>query len=345
MTRAVAVRLGAFAGALALAFAGAFALGSVVDPVAAADPAPSGGHAEGMPVGEAEGGEHGGGHSEPDAQPPGLAVSQSGYTLVPKSTFFQPGKPQTLSFTIQGPDGKTVTQYTETHEKDLHLIVVRRDLSGFHHVHPTRAADGTWSIPFTFTAGGTWRLFTDFQPTALGKTLTLGADVNVSGLYIPVPLSEPASVYSVDGYDVTLAGKPVAGKESELTFSISRAGKPVTDLQPYLGAFGHLVSLRGGDLAYLHTHPSIEAKAGMKGGPEIQFGPTFPTAGTYSLFLDFQHAGKVRTAEFTVNVGSTGTAIVPPTELPSASQTPAPSSKPGQTPGQTPGHEETPHGH
>ncbi|WBQ04524.1 hypothetical protein [Kribbella sp. CA-293567] len=315
MSRAVAVRLGAFAGAVALAFAGAFALGSVVDPVAAADPAPAAGEHGAVP----ETGTHGAGHSETDAQPPGLAVSQSGYTLLPKKTFFQPGKAQKLEFTVQGPDGRTLTQYTRTHEKDLHLIVVRRDLSGFHHVHPTRAADGTWSIPFTFTAGGQWRMFTDFQPAALGKTLTLGADLNVSGLYIPVPLNEPASVYSVDGYDVTLAGTPVAGQESELTFSVSKAGKPVTDLQPYLGASGHLVSLRGGDLAYLHTHP-------LKG---ITFGTTFPTAGTYSLFLDFKHADKVRTAEFTVNVGTDGTAIVPPAELP----------------GETPGHEETPHGH
>ncbi len=338
MTRAVALRLGAFVGVLALAFAGAFAIGSAADPIAAADPAPStGNHADGMGDGMDEGAEtagHGEGHSETGGQPPGLAVSESGYTLIPKATFFQPGKPQNLAFTIQGPDGKPVTQYTQTHEKDLHLIVVRRDLSGFHHVHPTRAADGTWSIPFTFTAGGTWRMFTDFQPAGHDKTLTLGADLNVSGLYIPVPLSEPASIFSFDGYDVTLAGTPAAGKEAELTFTISRGGKLVKDLQPYLGAFGHLVSLRGGDLAYLHTHPSEEAKAGMKGGPQITFGTTFPTAGTYSLFLDFQHAGKVHTAEFTVNVGTTGTAIVPPAELPSA----APTTK-------KPGHAETPHGH
>jgi len=329
MTGAVALRLGAFAGALALAFAGAFALGSAVDPIAAADPAaPS--DSTGM-TGMTDG--HGGGDTADTAaaQPPGLAVSQSGYTLVPATTLFQPGKQETLKFTIQGPDGKPVTQYTETHEKDLHLIVVRRDLSGFDHVHPTRDASGTWSIPFTFTAGGTWRLFTDFQPTALGKTLTLGTDVNVSGLYIPVPLNEPTSVFSIDGYDVTLAGTPIAGKESELTFTVSKGGKPVTDLQPYLGAFGHLVSLRGGDLAYLHTHPAQEAEAGQKGGPGITFGTTFPTAGTYSLFLDFQHAGKVRTAEFTVNVGTTGTPIVPPSALPTAAPTPT--------------DESTPHGH
>ena len=126
----------------------------------------------------------------------------------PAKTFFTSGTKTELRFTIQGPDGKPVTQYTKTHEKDLHLIVVRRDLSGFHHVHPTRAADGTWSIPFTFTAGGTWRLYADFQPAGHDSTLTLGTDVNVTGLYVPVPVAEPASVYSFDGYDVTLAGHP-----------------------------------------------------------------------------------------------------------------------------------------
>ncbi|TWD81618.1 hypothetical protein FB561_2734 [Kribbella amoyensis] len=341
MSRAVALRLGAFAGALALAFAGAFAIGSAVDPVAAADPAPK---AESTGMGEMDGpgmgGDehadepgteqgHGEGHGDPAAQPPGLAVSQSGYTLVPVTTFFQPKKQETLRFAIHGPDGKPVTKYTATHEKNLHLIAVRRDLSGFHHVHPTMAADGTWSIPFTFTAGGTWRLYADFQPAALEKPLTLGTDVNVSGLYVPVPLNEPAAVSTIHGYVVTLAGKPAAGKEAELTFTVTKDGKPVTDLQPYLGAFGHLVSLRSGDLAYLHNHPAQTAKAGQKGGPGISFGTTFPTAGTYSLFLDFQHAGAVHTAEFTVEVDADGTEIVPPTELPRA----------------TPTHASTPHGH
>ncbi|TDU88872.1 hypothetical protein EV138_2424 [Kribbella voronezhensis] len=333
MTRAVALRLGAYAGALALAFAGAFALGSAVDPIAAADPAAKTGDQPMAGMGD-EGGTHGAGHQvdSPGAQPPGLAVSQDGYTLAPATTFFQQGKQETLKFTIVGPDGKPVTQYTKTHEKDLHLIVVRRDLSGFHHVHPSRDASGVWSIPFTFTAGGTWRIFTDFQPAGHGKTLTLGSDVNVSGLYVPVPLPAASSVTSTDGYDVTLAGTPAAGKESELTFSVSKNGKPVSDLEPYLGAFGHLVSLRSGDLAYLHNHPAQEAAPGSKGGPQIKFATTFPTASTYSLFLDFQHGGKVHTAEFRVDV--TGQAIVP---------SPMPSGMPNNS--GTPGHEETPHGH
>ena len=299
MSRAVALRLGAFAGALALAFGAAFAIGSAVDPIAAADTASSTPAAHG----EEMGGMEQAGHDE-GGQLPGLAVSDAGYTFAPATTSFQSGATTRLRFTIQGPDGKPVTQYTKTHEKDLHLIVVRRDLSGFHHVHPTMDATGAWSIPFTFTSGGTWRLYADFQAAGQDRKLTLGTDVNVSGSYTPVPLAKPASTYSVHGYDVTLQGNPVAGKESELTFQISRGGKPVTDLQPYLGAFGHLVSLRGGDLAYLHNHPAQHADPGMNGGPAITFGTTFPTAGTYRLYLDFQHADAVHTAEFTIEVPS-----------------------------------------
>ena len=311
MSRAAALRLGAFAGAVALAFGAAFGIGSAIEPIAAADDtsAAAGTQSHGEEMGGMQGHDAGG-------QLPGLAVSDSGYTFAPVKTFFTGGTKTALRFTIEGPDGKPVTKYTKTHEKDLHLIVVRRDLSGFHHVHPTMAADGTWSIPFTFTAGGTWRMYADFQPAGHDGSITLGTDVNVTGMYVPVPVADPASVYSFDGYDVTLQGTPVAGKESELTFKVSKNGEPVTDLQPYLGAFGHLVSLRGGDLAYLHNHPAEHAEPGSKGGPEITFGTTFPTAGTYSLFLDFQHAGAVHTAEFTVKVDSTGTAIVPPTALP-----------------------------
>jgi hypothetical protein len=127
----------------------------------------------------------------------------------------------------------------------------------------------------------------------------LGTDLLVPGDFVPEPLGPDELVAHVDGYDVTLTGDLTAGDETVLTASVARDGRPVADLQPYLGAYGHLVALRDGDLGYLHVHPDEETGP----GPEIAFHTEFPSAGRYRLFLDFRHGDAVHTAAFTVTVG------------------------------------------
>ena len=90
-----------------------------------------------------------------------------------------------------------------------------------------------------------------------------------------------------------MEGGGTTGKEEELRFAISLHGKPVT-VEPYLGAGGHLVALREGDLAYLHVHPEDHGTTFMT---------EFPTPGRYGLFLQFKHDGKVHTAAFAQKVG------------------------------------------
>jgi hypothetical protein len=236
--------------------------------------------------------------------PGGLQVSENGYTFDAAGSL-PAGAGTPVSFRILGPDGQPVTAYDAAHDEDLHLIAVRRDLTGYQHVHPVLAADGTWSIPLDLTAGE-WRLLADFDPAGQDAGLVLGADVAVSGDYVPQPLPEPSTTAEVDGYTVTLDGQLTPGAESELTLSVSRNEQPVTDLQPYLAAYGHLVALRDGDLAYLHVHPAGEPGDGATApGPDITFYATAPSAGDYRLFLDFQHGDVVRTAEFTVRAGDT----------------------------------------
>ena len=92
------------------------------------------------------------------------------------------------------------------------------------------------------------------------------------------------------------AGGPDAStiKPGETTIqgSVTRDGEPVTVLEPYLGAFGHLVALRDGDLAYLHVHAEgADPEAGQTTGPDIAFAAEAPTAGRYLLYLDFQVDG------------------------------------------------------
>ena len=236
--------------------------------------------------------------------PGGLQVAQDGYALRLDPDQLAAGPRGDLSFVIEGPDGKAVTSYEVEHEKELHLIVVRRDLGLYHHVHPTRAADGTWSIPLDLTPG-TWRVLADFTPKG-GKSMTLGADVFVPGSVMPAPAAHTdVRTATVDGYTVELAGDLMPGTDSDLTLTVSRGGSPVTDLEPYLGAYGHLVALRTGDLAYLHVHPEGTPGDGTTGpGPDVRFGAAVPSSGTYRLFLDFKHAGVVHTAAFAVMAGT-----------------------------------------
>jgi len=254
-----------------------------------------------------------------DELPGGLTSTQDGYTLRLADTRVDARKDVPLRFRINDPSGAPVTRYVDSHEKQLHLIVVRRDMVGFQHVHPVLDATGTWSVPVDLSRAGDYRVFADFVPAG-GEALTLGADVHVAGRYDPQPLAPAATTTTVDGYTVTLTGSPKVNESSMLTLSVSRDGKPVTDLQPYLGAYGHLVALRDSDLAYLHVHPMGEPGDGVTpAGPEIGFHTTVPSTGNYRLFLDFKHQNVVRTAEFTVSVDG----------VPQSSQPAAPSAESG----------------
>ncbi|MFJ7989973.1 hypothetical protein [Streptomyces sp. NPDC096351] len=242
---------------------------------------------------------HGGG------QAGGLAVSAEGFTLDVDSAILAAGPRQHVGFRVLGPDGRPVTEFVAEHEKDLHFIAVRRDAAGFQHVHPVRDEKGDWSTELDLEPGD-WRFFADIHPAGHDGTLTLGIDVAVAGHYAPIPLPEAARTARIDAYDVALDGALVPGEASPLTLTVSRNGEPVTDLEPYLAAYGHLVALRVGDLGYLHVHPEGHPGDGTTApGPAIRFLAVAPTAGAYRLFLDFQHDGVVRTAAFTVHAAAT----------------------------------------
>jgi hypothetical protein len=302
----VAAKLVGFLVALVAVAAAAVGVGRAVGPVEVAEAA---GHGDGAAHGSTSEEDAGGTASMEAAAaaalPKGLMVSQGGYTLRLDRPQVAPGRSVPVSFTIEGPDGRPVTAYDVEHEKELHLIAVRRDFSGFQHVHPEMAPDGTWRTGLDLDPGQ-WRLFADFKPTD-GDALTLGNDLAVGGSYRPAPVPSDTRTAQVDGYTVELEGDLSAGAEAELSLRVSRDGRPVTDLQPYLGAYGHLVALRGGDLAYLHVHPDGAPGDGeTEPGPEVVFFTEVPSPGRYHLYLDFKHEGVVRTAAFVVTADADG---------------------------------------
>jgi hypothetical protein len=213
----------------------------------------------------------------------GLAVSDHGLTLQLARRTAQPGRRFELAFRIADRGGRTVRDFDVEHTKRMHLIVVRRDMTGFQHLHPRQDADGSWSVPLTLREPGAYRVFADFSVG--GEPRTLATDLAVDGEVRTTPLPAPATTVRTDGLEVTMG--------DGLRFTVTRGGRPVA-IQDYLGAKGHLVALREGDLAFLHVHPDARS---------LRFEATFPTAGRYRLFLQFQVDGRVHTAAFTQEVG------------------------------------------
>jgi hypothetical protein len=298
------VKVSAFAVALVVLFGGGWLVGRAVGPVD--------GGANQEHTGQEHAAESADVAAAASAELPGLASAQHGYQFVPESTTLRPGVASEFRFRIIDASSAPITRFAVEHEKRLHLVVVRRDVTLYQHLHPEMATDGSWSVPLTLPAAGTYRVFADFRPEG-GQQTTLGIDVHVPGGYEPAAAGAERRAATVDGYTVQLDGPLRAGTSSTVNLGVAKDGAPVTDLQTYLGAYGHLVALRAGDLAYLHVHP----EAGPA-GPEVKFAVEVPTAGRYRLFFDFQHGGVVRTADFTVDV-ATGDASSPTAPAPSTS--------------------------
>ena len=304
-----ALKLAGFAVILALAFSAAALAGGTFDADAPQKAKPAAahgeedsqaevggaGHADAAAGGGAANDAHGAagdaGHGGAADPVRGLSVAENGLRLVVAHESFERGARESLRFKIVDERGRAVSDFDVEHTKRMHVIVVRRDLTGFQHLHPKLDAAGNWTTPLRLREAGSYRVFTDFVRD--GKAYTLASDVRVDGAARLTPLPKPTHMATSDGgYQVELDARVNAGEEATLPFEITRDGRPVK-VEQYLGAGGHLVALREGDLAFLHVHPT---------GDGVSFDATFPTAGSYRLFLQFKHAGRVQTVGFTQEV-------------------------------------------
>ncbi|GAB2923566.1 hypothetical protein GCM10027280_08310 [Micromonospora polyrhachis] len=299
------LRLALVLGGLVLALLAGFAIGRIDTGAAPAAGGSVGGTADDghlHPPGTAPHEHAGNGTtgSAADSAVGGLSLSAGGFTLVPSTTSYPVGRQQDLRFQVRRADRTAVTDFAVVHEKPMHLIVVRRDLSGFQHLHPSMAPDGTWSIPLTLPEAGIWRAYADFtarDDAGRETASTLGVDLVAAGDYAPRPLPVAVREATVDGFTVTYEGTPQVDATQPLLFRVFQDGSPVGGIERYLGAYGHLVALRQGDLGYVHVHPEEQLVGGA-----VKFWLSVPSPGSYRLFFDFQVAGVVRTAEFTLTV-------------------------------------------
>lgn len=233
----------------------------------------------------------------------GLTDQASGLRLAIDSTSLPAGQPAATRFRITRADGTPVTTYAPDQTKLMHFYLVRFDLTGFQHLHPTMGPDGTWTAPVEPAQPGAYRAYAQFIASDGGRKVpvVLSQQVTVPGSAADTPLPPPSTTTQVDGYTLTLEGQPMAGMGHPLAVTVSKDGQPVTDLQPYLDTYAHLTAFHEGDLAFAHLHPQ-GAVNGDHGGPRLEFEAMLPKPGNWRLFLQFQTNGVLHTAAVTLPV-------------------------------------------
>ncbi|MFF7969785.1 hypothetical protein [Streptomyces sp. NPDC007905] len=170
----------------------------------------------------------------------GLADSRDGYRMTGSDTTLKGGKPAPYRFMIIDPAGKAVTGFALDQTKRMHFYAIRSHLTGFQHLHPTMASDGTWTADLAALTPGSWRMFASFTPdsgSGKDKDFVLSRTLTVPGTATRTALPPAGNSTQTDGYTVTVSGGLMAGMAHPLTVRITKDGKPVTDLQPYLDTY------------------------------------------------------------------------------------------------------------
>lgn len=244
----------------------------------------------------AEGSDHTHAPGRSDATPvgDGTTASAGGYRLTDVRLPSGTDGPGDLSFTILGPDGRPVTDYTQQQTKLMHLYVVRTDYAVFRHLHPTVAGDGTWTVPVDLAEPGDYRVIADFLPAGAERPLALGVAGTVPGPWRP---TEPAGVGDDGVVRVRVDGSGTVGPDGRFRLEVSTVdGGPVT-LGNYLGAAAHVSGFRtdgstGG--VFVHVHP-YGAPEPTGDGTRLTFHTTFEEAGDYLLFVQVRVDGILHT--------------------------------------------------
>ncbi|MEI7025113.1 hypothetical protein [Paenibacillus sp. y28] len=260
----------------------------------AAAPAEHGAHSD------PAGGGHGR-HSQ-DAGPGEAAASGVKVQFKLTADKVLPQQDAVLTMHVQDQQGNSIDRFDLQHEKLMHLIIVSKDLSFFSHLHPEYKSKGEFTITTQFPAAGEYKLISDIVPSGM-SALSRSQWIQVEGT---APARQPVApdtslTKTVDGKEITLSfDHLMAGMDLGLAFHIQDAQtkQSVTNLEPYLGAVGHVVILSEDAGNYLHVHP-VDEKAK---GPDAKFMTAFPHSGVYKIWGQFQHNGKVLTVPFVVKV-------------------------------------------
>ncbi len=264
-----------------------------------------------VPVAQQMGGNAAAGAAEADAghgaDAEHLAVAAGSRIALDNKSGLKPGD-VALRFKLYGLDGHEFgpNDLKITHEKKMHFLLVRDDMTGFQHLHP-EYADGKWTVSAKVSEAGQYQMYVDIEPeeekpVVLRVPLAIGSPTPSKAF--PEPNADRSAMNGNYRAALAIDGALRTNQETRLTFALTEEGKPVADIDPYLGAFGHVVLLRHNDVDdFFHVHPVTESKPT---DGRVEFDATFPSKGRYTLYAQFKIKGEVRTLPITVDVNDVG---------------------------------------
>lgn len=223
------------------------------------------------------------------------------------SLSIEPQKEYTMKIkVVDGVNGTQIKDFQIVHDKLMHLVGLKSDLTTYQHVHPTLQRDGTFTQVVTFPSKGVYNFFAEFQPRGGESSISKSSIVTSGGSDIPANITISPLTQNFGDYQVQLLTRDIpVGRTVPITFRVldARRGKPITDLEPYLSSFGHLVAVSENSKTYLHIHPSYTVTSQQdRGGPEVEFLTLFSKPGKYKLYFQFERKGEVTLAEYGVEV-------------------------------------------
>lgn len=222
---------------------------------------------------------------------------------------------------LQERGGTPVLAYDTEQTQLMHVVVVAEDFSTFEHVHPAfDAKTGRFVIALRTDPARRYYVYADSHPHGAGQQVfrfvVQPESVVGSPSTTPAPSYTPSALSSVAGpYTVALSSTTLkSAAPSTIDVTISRNGKPATDLQPYLGAAAHIIAINTATLEYIHVHPTLAGEA-MNTMPGMEMGAGTPKAGprmtmhlpalpvgSYKMWVQFRGGAAVYTAPVTLVV-------------------------------------------
>jgi hypothetical protein len=223
------------------------------------------------------------------------------------------GRPMTMTLDLSdGSTGLPIDDLITHHESLLHLVVVSADGAFYNHIHPPRVAPGRFAIAITPDRPGRYTAYAEIERRDSG-TQVIARDfvVGGTGFARPAQFQGPGTTRQIADIQVHVRSSLAdlqAGEQATFTFSFSKDGKPVSDLQPWLGMAGHMIARSSDGAIFAHIHalgpmaPSGILETGVNYGPDIQFVYTFPQPGRYQIWGQFRHAQQIVTVPLQVEV-------------------------------------------